>query len=40
MIDGENCVKMIHSDSDLSISICDFFSFLVYILWSDIGNEG
>ena len=25
MIDGENCVKMIHSDSDLSISICDFF---------------
>ena len=27
MIDGENCVKMIHSNSDLSISICDFFSF-------------
>ena len=37
MINGENCVKMIHSDSDLSISICDFF---VYILWSYVGNEG
>lgn len=36
----ENCVKMIPSDSDFSISVVDF-SFFIYILFEAIfGNEG
>ena len=39
-LDGEKCVKMIHPDSDLSISVCSFVNFFFIYFEATLAVKG